>query len=103
NNPALLDAAVLPWGRCPSDDGDPNNGARRGCNYVGSLGPQCVPSNGYCGDTDTYDQYCNQPTWGYSTSPEHGNSYNAADIRGVFNRVGAKFRFPASIPDGTSN
>jgi prepilin-type processing-associated H-X9-DG protein len=41
--------------------------------------------------------------WGYVTSPDHGNSINAADIRGLFNRLGASISYPAAIPDGTSN
>jgi prepilin-type N-terminal cleavage/methylation domain-containing protein/prepilin-type processing-associated H-X9-DG protein len=85
--------------RCPSDDFDPNALLS---NYVGSLGPQCA--TGPCGYTPN-QQYCNGTAlgWGYPTSPDHGNSTSASDIRGLFNRLGAQMLFPASIPDGTSN
>jgi prepilin-type processing-associated H-X9-DG protein len=71
-------------------------------NYVGSLGSQCAI--GPCG-YDPNQQYCNGNSfgWGYPTSPDHGNSQNANDIRGLFNRLGAVMLLPASIPDGTSN
>jgi len=87
----------LPYGRCPSDDYQPSPGI---VNYVGSLGPQCA--TGPCGYNPN-QQYCNQPGWGYATSPDHGNSQTTSDIRGVFNRIGATILFPAAIPDGTSN
>lgn len=95
-------AVVLPYGRCPSDDYDRNAGLS---NYVGSLGPQCAP--GPCG-FDPFLVNCNRPQvtpypWGYGNSPDHGNSVNASDIRGLFNRLGATILYPASIPDGTSN
>jgi prepilin-type N-terminal cleavage/methylation domain-containing protein len=86
----------LPYGRCPSDD---YNSDAFVCNYVGSLGPQCA--TGGCG-FDPYQIYCNQPSWGYSTSPDHGNSFSANDIRGMFNRLGAKIKM-ASVIDGLSN
>jgi prepilin-type processing-associated H-X9-DG protein len=69
-------------------------------NYVGNLGPQCAP--GPCG-YDPFEVYCSQPAWGYNWSPQHGNSTSSGDIRGLFNRLGADMRFPAAIPDGTSN
>jgi len=90
---------LLPYGRCPSDDYQPTATV---VNYAGNLGPQCAP--GPCG-FDPNEQFCNGTAfgWGYQTSPEHGNSFNTSDIRGLFNRLGASIRFPASIPDGTSN
>ena len=91
----------IPIWRCPSDDTDGNWGPGTGCNYVGSYGPQC--QIGPCG-YNPYQQFCNQPSWGYTWSPDHGNEgNNAANIRGLFNRLGVKFRFPAMITDGTSN
>jgi len=95
-----LEHVKLPYARCPSDDTDPFQGPGKGYNYVGSLGPQCAP--GGCG-YDPFIQYCTQPTWGYDWSPDHGNTLNANDLRGMFNRLGVQLRFPASVPDGTSN
>src|SRR5579859_5633278 len=46
---------VLPYGRCPSDDYQPNATVS---NYVGNLGPQCAP--GPCG-VDPNLIYCNRP------------------------------------------
>src|SRR5262249_58712129 len=50
-------------------------------------------------------KYCNGIAngWGYPTSPDHGNSPYTQDIRGLFNRIGAKIAYTASIVDGTSN
>jgi len=42
------------------------------------------------------------PAWGYKRSPGHGNSVNNSEIRGLFNRLGAKISL-ASVKDGTSN
>jgi prepilin-type processing-associated H-X9-DG protein len=83
---------------CPSDA--PANFSNMWVsNYAGSLGPQCAP--GPCG-YDPNQTYCNQPGWGYTASPDHGNDWNAGGIRGVFNRLGATINF-ASVPDGLSN
>jgi prepilin-type processing-associated H-X9-DG protein/prepilin-type N-terminal cleavage/methylation domain-containing protein len=86
--------------RCPSDDYDQT--APNISNYAGSMGAQCAV--GPCG-FDPNQQYCNGNSfgWGYATSPDHGNSPLASDIRGLYNRMGAKMLLPASIPDGTSN
>ena len=87
----------LPMGRCPSDDWDASATV---CNYVGSLGPQCAI--GPCGYNPN-QQYCQTAIgWGYATSPDHGNAWGSADIRGVFNRLGASMNF-ASVIDGLSN
>src|SRR5262249_55437110 len=95
----------LPYGRCPSDDYDPDFPAT---NYVGSLGPQCAP--GPCG-FNPYAGWC-QPEnsglgggvnlMGYRWSPDHGNTITSKDLRGLFNRAGAKVTL-AMIKDGTSN
>jgi prepilin-type N-terminal cleavage/methylation domain-containing protein/prepilin-type processing-associated H-X9-DG protein len=98
-------ARVMPLFRCPSDDFDPDN---PGCNYVGSLGPQCAV--GPCG-FDPYQGWCRPETsglggglagMGYRNSPDHGNTFSASEIRGMFNRLGAKINF-AGAKDGLSN
>jgi prepilin-type N-terminal cleavage/methylation domain-containing protein/prepilin-type processing-associated H-X9-DG protein len=107
----------LPFGRCPSDAFDLNNGLL--CNYVGSSGPQCnnTPS-GNC-DTPIFQRYCNganqnqtgpavPPTLSPPTFPGYDASYTWGDtsdislVRGMFVRGGAKIRF-ANVTDGTSN
>jgi prepilin-type processing-associated H-X9-DG protein len=75
-----------------------------------STGPQCAP--GPCGYDPNYI-YCQpisanlppqqaQNTWGYDWSPDHGNSWQASDIRGMGNRLGC-FINMAMATDGTSN
>jgi prepilin-type N-terminal cleavage/methylation domain-containing protein/prepilin-type processing-associated H-X9-DG protein len=86
----------LPYARCPSSDYDLNATVSE---YVGSLGPQCAI--GPCG-YDPYQQFCNMPAWGYTTSPDHGNSTDPGQIRGMFTRMGAKINM-ASVTDGLSN
>jgi len=92
---------VLPTARCPSDDADPTATTT---NYVASLGPQCATSIGMGCTFMPNQAKCdgNSLGWGYSTSPDHGNSPNSADIRGLFNRAGAKISF-GMITDGLSN
>ena len=98
----------LPYMRCPSDSFNPD---AMSSNYCGSTGPQCM--TGPCGapywDTTTYPNqiYCDPGAnglgnWGYSWSPDHGNWYTSDNIRGVFNRLGAKINM-ASVTDGLSN
>jgi prepilin-type N-terminal cleavage/methylation domain-containing protein/prepilin-type processing-associated H-X9-DG protein len=98
----------LPYGRCPSDGERIDESL---CNYVMSLGPQCIP--GPC-SYDPFSQYCqpmtaNLPpapaaqTWGYDWSPDHGNEFtNSNNIRGIGNRLGCKITF-SSVSDGLSN
>jgi prepilin-type N-terminal cleavage/methylation domain-containing protein/prepilin-type processing-associated H-X9-DG protein len=86
----------LPYARCPSDDYNPNATV---CNYVGSLGPQCAP--GPCG-YNPYYYLCNQPAWGYTWSPDHGNTNDPTQVRGMFNRIGAPINM-AMTTDGLSN
>ncbi len=98
---SILPQTKLPLGRCPSDGYNLDAAV---CNYVGSLGPQCAI--GPCG-YNPHQQYCDPRNnglgdWGYAVSPDHGNSYSAQDIRGMFNRLGAKITL-ASVTDGTSN
>jgi prepilin-type N-terminal cleavage/methylation domain-containing protein/prepilin-type processing-associated H-X9-DG protein len=94
-----------PYLRCPSDAYQRD---RPWTNYVGSLGPQCAP--GPCG-FDPNQQYCMPENsgfgggvagMGYTWSPDHGNSFDANDIRGMFNRLGAEIAM-ASVTDGLSN
>jgi prepilin-type N-terminal cleavage/methylation domain-containing protein/prepilin-type processing-associated H-X9-DG protein len=105
---AFANYPLLPYRRCPSDDWDESHPA---VNYVASLGPQCVP--GQCGaSNDVYARYCqpenppindvNGTLYGYRWSPDHGNTTNTTELRGLFNRLGAKIRM-ANVPDGLSN
>jgi prepilin-type N-terminal cleavage/methylation domain-containing protein/prepilin-type processing-associated H-X9-DG protein len=97
----------LPYFRCPSDGAWDLSAPVS--NYVGSLGPQCAP--GPCG-YDPYQPLCGQPpyssypfgdpSYGYQWSPDHGNSWSAQDIRGMFNRLGAQINM-ASVTDGLAN
>ncbi len=82
--------------RCPSDDYKYSEGY---ANYCASLGPQCVV--GGCGD-DPNQPLCNQPAIGISSSPDHGNTTNAGEIRGLYNRLGVSIGLNL-ISDGTSN
>ncbi|VTS04520.1 DUF1559 domain-containing protein [Tuwongella immobilis] len=93
-NAAFLTARP-PMFRCPSDSWNLNWGI---CNYVASLGPQCA--GGGCG-ADPNQFLCNTLP-GIPGSPDHGNSTNSSDIRGMFNRIGAQMNM-ASVQDGTSN
>jgi prepilin-type N-terminal cleavage/methylation domain-containing protein/prepilin-type processing-associated H-X9-DG protein len=95
-----LDNIKLPYARCPSDDTEPPAGTGKGSSYQGSMGPQCAP--GPCG-YEPFAAYCTQPAWGWGWSPDHGNTITVHDLRGLFNRLGVQLRYPASIPDGTSN
>jgi len=99
------DTIRLPFGRCPSDDFNPDATI---CDYVGSLGPQCAVGN--CG-YDPNAGWCRPESsglgggvagMGYTNSPDHGNTLTASDVRGVFNRLGAHIRFSA-VKDGLSN
>jgi len=102
--PSKVNGAKLPYARCPSDDYQLDASVS---NYVGSLGPQCA--TGPCG-YDPNQVYCQTAyttvtvpvPGGYNTSPDHGNSTDSNDIRGMFNRIGAKINMGGVI-DGTSN
>jgi len=99
--------AKLPYGRCPSDGSRVDEPVS---NYVGSLGPRCLP--GPCG-YDPYAGWC-QPensglgggynNMGYRWSPDHGNEWtNSNNIRGLFNRLGTKISYASIVGgDGTS-
>jgi prepilin-type processing-associated H-X9-DG protein len=101
SNPA--NRVKLPTGRCPSDDYDPSATVS---NYIGSMGPQCAVGNCSYNPNQTYCDGASQPPapgWGYTVSPDHGNSTNSSDIRGLFNRLGAPMTLTGSVPDGGSN
>jgi hypothetical protein len=61
----------IPLCRCPSDDWEANVAWS---NYAGSLGPECWPGASFCAGScagcacQVNATYCNQPTWGYTTS-----------------------------------
>jgi prepilin-type processing-associated H-X9-DG protein len=109
-----INAGVLPqwfgWLRCPSDDFD--RPAPPICNYVGSLGPQCLANR--CGadwwtDSGPFHMYCdpNNPqfglgNWGYGRSAIMGSTHVKDRLRGCFSRLGATVRL-SDIVDGTSN
>ncbi len=89
--------------RCPSDVNDYS--ARRGSNYIGSLGPQCLI--GPCGHNpyqfvDCFNRGPAPAIPGIGPSWDHGNDYASSGIKGLFNRLGANIRL-ADIVDGTSN
>ena len=95
SNPNAIAARVKVM-RCPSDDHNLNESL---CNYVASMGPQCAIGPHGCNPNQFR---CNQPGIGIPQSPDHGNSTSTADIRGLYNRLGASINL-LSISDGTSN
>lgn len=104
NNPAVRSARPK-WLRCPSDGWNLDWSMT---NYAGSMGPQC--SIGPCG-YDPYQGWCQPESsglggglagMGYSWSPDHGNTFSSADVRGMYNRMGCRITM-ASVTDGTSN
>jgi len=91
--------------RCPSSDTDKTWATT---DYLASIGSQCAIGPHGC---DPQQPWCRGDNgapgspvikYGYVTSPDHGNSTSANDIRGCFNRIGAPIDM-ASITDGTSN
>jgi prepilin-type N-terminal cleavage/methylation domain-containing protein/prepilin-type processing-associated H-X9-DG protein len=93
----------LPYGRCPSDEYDPNAPV---CNYVGSCGPQCQ-GNGNC-NYDPFEKYCDPlknglGDWGYTASPPYGDGATAGQLRGIFFRTAQATLRIADVPDGLSN
>ncbi len=87
---------LLPYGRCPSDG---FNSEQPTSNYVGSMGPECLDN--FC-NFEPYQQFCNMPQWGWTTSADDGTTDNAGDIRGMFARAGARIAL-RDVLDGTSN
>jgi prepilin-type processing-associated H-X9-DG protein len=105
NSLVVGDLAVrqkLPYGRCPSDDYDADAPL---CNYVGSMGPQCLqfsncnyaPFEGFCDPINN-----GLGNWGYTASTPYGDGAGVSSARGLFYRTNIKFTF-ASVTDGLSN
>jgi prepilin-type N-terminal cleavage/methylation domain-containing protein/prepilin-type processing-associated H-X9-DG protein len=94
----------LPYGRCPSDDFNPDAPIS---NYVGSMGPQCQRDSN-CGYAP-FEKYCDPlknglGDWGYTTSTPYGDGEkNKALLRGLFFRQGLVPFTVADVPDGLSN
>ncbi len=88
--------ATLPFGRCPSD---PFDSSAPVCNYVGSMGPQCMGGG-------PYEQYCDganfSPALGYGPSAAMGSGTDITRLRGMFNRRGDAVKM-AMVTDGSSN
>jgi prepilin-type N-terminal cleavage/methylation domain-containing protein/prepilin-type processing-associated H-X9-DG protein len=101
---AAIQQARPPYLRCPSDGAYLNESRS---NYAGSMGGQC--SVGNCG-FNPYQIRCQTytngtvfpPYPGQVASPDHGNGISESEIRGFFNRLGARITF-ASARDGLSN
>ncbi len=90
---------TFPLFRCPSDPYVPTTcSPSLVCNYLGSVGPQCV--NAPCTGAD-FNVNCNNPARGIYHSVEDGRSTKSADIQGMFNVFGAPVRL-ADVSDGTS-
>jgi len=92
--------------RCPSDDYKLEG---PWTNYVGSLGPQCAV--GQCSNSQPYQGWCQPETsgfgggvtgMGYSWSPDHGNTNDSSQLRGMFNRLGCTVTM-SGVTDGLSN
>lgn len=94
---------TLPYGRCPADDYDAKAPV---CNYVGSMGPQCMSTN--C-NYDPFEIYCAPNAnglgdWGYGASPPYGdNASVSSGLRGMFCRAGVGTVSMEMVTDGTSN
>jgi len=92
---------VIKTFRCPSDATD--SGLPRN-NYVGVVGP--VTTSNPCSAAISYYTYANgtsfSPSLGYTSGTDLGNTTNPANVRGVFNRFGARLDF-RSVSDGLSN
>ena len=86
--------------RCPSD---PVLTDVSVSNYSGNLGPICTVGPGGCTNPFGAFSYCNQPTWGYtSTSTQDDESNQLNQVRGTFCRLGVTIRL-TDISDGLSN
>jgi prepilin-type N-terminal cleavage/methylation domain-containing protein len=114
---AAVTAGILPalpsYMRCPSDPFDPTAPV---CNYVGSMGPQCLgtgvngpvggPYDTTSGGQGPYQSYCDgatfSPPLNYVPSPNMASSINISNLRGMFNRFGDKIRMNY-VQDGSSN
>ncbi|MDB5390761.1 MAG: putative major pilin subunit [Planctomycetaceae bacterium] len=84
----------LPYAMCPSDDSPRNIGGWAQTSYSGCQGSQGNLS---------VDPSCNQfQVFALKVNPNNGDTLDASQVSGVFNRYGARFRF-ADITDGMSN
>ena len=95
----------LPYGRCPSDPFDPSATV---CNYVGSMGPQCLSDQNnpaYPGGSP-FNTFCNgatfTPALNYGPSSNMGAGTDAMKLRGMFNHRGTKINL-AGVTDRVSN
>ena len=100
-NVPILPNTKLPYARCPSD-GDRLDDSL--CNYIMSMGPQC--SIGPC-SYNPNQIYCDPKAnglgdWGYTGSPDHGNTRTSSEARGMGTRMGAVVNI-AGVEDGLSN
>lgn len=84
---------TVPYGMCPSDDSPRDIGGYAQTSYCGNEGSQGNVS---------VDPNCNQFQVFAMKLTNNADSLNTGLCSGVFNRLGAKFRF-ADISDGLSN
>jgi prepilin-type N-terminal cleavage/methylation domain-containing protein/prepilin-type processing-associated H-X9-DG protein len=90
--------------RCPSDSYQLNY---PWTNYASSLGPQCLagqcsqPFYGWC-QPENSGLGGGVAGMGYTWSPDHGNTNDSSQLRGMFNRLGCDVNM-ASVTDGLSN
>ncbi len=98
----------VPYAICPSNpDAEFRDTGWAQSTYSGSLGSQRTPScNGAC-NTFLNARPTNAPSslMGYDANmgwADHGNTYEARGVSGMFNRLGAPIRL-AQILDGTTN
>jgi prepilin-type N-terminal cleavage/methylation domain-containing protein/prepilin-type processing-associated H-X9-DG protein len=92
---------LLPYGRCPSD---PFDSSAPVCNYVGSMGPQCMANANF--QSGPFETYCDgasfHPPLNYGPSTPLGSGTSLTQLRGMFNRTGDKLTI-AHVVDGSSN
>ena len=98
----------VPYAICPSNpDAEARDTNWAQSTYSGSLGSQRTPScNGAC-NTFLNARPSNAPSslLGYDANmgwADHGNTYEARGVSGMFNRLGAPIKI-AAVLDGTSN
>lgn len=102
----------LPYGRCPSDDYNPESPFYS--NYNANIGPVCSNDN-QCVLFDPFQRYC-QPSrsykgqpplgdWGYDSDLSHvrtDNCFSLSCLPGMFGRMGGGVAIK-DVPDGTTN
>jgi prepilin-type N-terminal cleavage/methylation domain-containing protein/prepilin-type processing-associated H-X9-DG protein len=102
NYGTLVTQSKINYMRCPSDGTNPKT--EMIANYSMSSGPQC--KGGGCG-FDPNQKFCDPANnglgnWGYTASPDAGDTTTTRDARGFGTRLGAVIDMPA-IKDGLSN